>query len=82
MTVYKGTVDVAIPVGLTANGAVAYDRSTVSITPNVNEYDFGAYYKYKTASLNLIAYGEHQMNYLNQQGVTNKQVGLGIVKNF
>lgn len=82
MTVYKGTVDVAIPVGLTANGAVAYDRSTVSITPNVNEYDFGAYYKYKTASLNLIAYGEHQMNYLNQAGVTNEQVGLGIVKNF
>lgn len=82
MTVYKGTVDVAIPVGLTANGAVAYDRSTVSITPNVNEYDVGAYYKYKTASLNLIAYGEHQMNYLNQPGVSNDQIGLGIVKAF
>jgi subtilisin family serine protease len=82
MTVYKGTVNVAIPVGLLADGAIAYNRSTVSITPTVNEYDFGVYYKYKTSSLNLIAYGEHQLNYLNQRGVANNQVGLGIVKNF
>ena len=82
VTVYAGTVDVSIPVGYTANGAISYNRATVSITPNINEYDFGAYYKYRAASMNLIAYGEHQINYLNQAGVNNNVVGLALMKAF
>jgi hypothetical protein len=73
---------VDIPTGYTANGTVNYSKEKVSITPTVNEYDFGAYYKYRTASLNVIAYGEHQMNYLNQSGVSNNVVGLSLVKAF
>ena len=82
VTVSKGTVDVSVPIGWTANGEVAYDRSRVSITPTVNQYDMGVYYKYKTKNLNLITYGEHQMNYLNQSGVTNQQIGFALNKEF
>ena len=82
VTVSKGTVDVSVPIGYHANGSIAYDRSTVSITPTVNQYDMGVYYKYKTNTLNLITYGEHQMNYLNQAGVTNEQVGFALSKEF
>jgi hypothetical protein len=81
-TIYKGTVDVSIPVGYTANGSIAYDRSSVSITPTVNEYDFGTYYKYKTAKLSFIGYVEHQMNYLNQAGINNNVTGFSLVKVF
>jgi hypothetical protein len=82
VTVSKGTVDVSVPIGWTANGEVAYDRSRVSITPTVMQYDMGVYYKYKTKNLNLITYGEHQTNYLNQSGVTNQQVGFALSKEF
>jgi hypothetical protein len=81
-TVYRGTVDVSIPVGYTANGSIAYDRSKVNISPTVNEYDFGMYYKYKTANLSFITYGEHQINYLNQPGVSNNVFGFNLVKAF
>ena len=82
VTVSKGSVDVSVPIGWTANGEVAYDRSRVSITPTVNQYDTGVYYKYKTNTMSLITYGEHQMNYLNQAGVTNNQVGFALSKEF
>ena len=82
VTVSKGTVDVSVPIGWTANGDIAYDRSRVSITPTVNQYDTGVYYKYKTNTMSLITYGEHQMNYLNQAGVTNNQVGFALNKEF
>ena len=78
MTVLSGTVDVALPTGYTATGDVAYTKATVSITPTVNEYDFGAYYKYNTATTNLVVYGEQQVNYLNQAGVFNTQVGIAV----
>ena len=82
VTVSRGTVDVSIPIGYTADGAIAYDRSRVSIRPTVHEYDVGMYYKYRTETMSLITYGEHQVNYLNQAGVTNNQVGVAIAKEF
>jgi hypothetical protein len=82
VTVSKGTVDVSVPIGWTANGEIAYDRSRVSITPTAMQYDMGVYYKYKTKNLNLITYGEHQTNYLNQAGVTNQQFGFALNKEF
>ena len=82
VTVYKGSVDVTLPVAMSAEGVVQYSKERVSISPDVHEYDFGAYYKYKTASLGLIAYGEHQVNYLNQAGVTNNLVGLALNKEW
>lgn len=82
VTVSKGAVNVAIPTGYTANGLIAYDRSNVNIRPTINEYDVGLYYKYKTDSMSLITYGEHQINYLNQSGITNNQIGFSLVKEF
>jgi hypothetical protein len=71
-----------VPIGWTANGDVAYDRSRVNISPTAMQYDMGVYYKYKTKNLNLITYGEHQTNYLNQAGVTNQQFGFALNKEF
>ena len=82
VTVRRGTVDVSIPVGWTADGQVAYDRSTVSIRPTTYEYDVGLYYKYKTPTMSLVTYGEHHINYLNQPGLTNNLFGLAIAKEF
>lgn len=82
VTVYKGSVDVSIPTSVTATGTVNYSRERVSITPNTVEYDLGAYYKYKTLGTNFIAYGEHQMNYLNQAGVNNNVVGFALAKDW
>ena len=82
VTVRRGTVDVSIPVGWTADGQVAYDRSTVSIRPTTYEYDVGLYYKYKTPTMSLVTYGEHHINYLNQPGVTNNLFGMAIAKEF
>ena len=82
VTVSKGTVDISVPIGWTANGDVAYDRSRVNISPTAMQYDMGVYYKYKTKNLNLITYGEHQTNYLNQAGVTNQQFGFALNKEF
>jgi hypothetical protein len=82
VTVYKGDVSVAIPTSYSADGAVNFSRERVSIRPDVNEYDFGMYYKYKTKTMSLITYGEQQMNYLNQSGVNNQQVGFALAKEF
>jgi len=82
VTVYKGSVDVSIPTSVTATGDINYSRERVSITPNTVEYDLGAYYKYKTLGTNFIAYGEHQMNYLNQAGVNNNIVGFALAKDW
>jgi subtilisin family serine protease len=82
VTVSRGTVDVSIPIGWTATGQVAYDRSTVSIRPTVQEYDIGMYYKYKTPTMSLITYGEHHINYLNQPGMTNNLFGMALAKEF
>ena len=82
VTVSRGTVDVSIPIGWTATGQVAYDRSTVSIRPTVQEYDVGMYYKYKTPTMSLITYGEHHINYLNQAGISNNLFGMAIAKEF
>jgi hypothetical protein len=82
VTVRRGTVDVSVPIGWAANGAVAYDNSRVNIRPTIHEYDVGMYYKYRTETMSLITYGEHQVNYLNQAGVTNNQVGMAIAKEF
>jgi subtilisin family serine protease len=82
VTVSKGTVDVSVPIGWTANGDIAYDRSRVNISPTAMQYDMGVYYKYKTKNLNLITYGEHQTNYLNQAGVTNQLFGFALNKEF
>jgi len=82
VTVSKGTVDVSVPIGWTANGDIAYDRSRVNISPTAMQYDMGVYYKYKTKNLNLITYGENQTNYLNQAGVTNQQFGFALNKEF
>ena len=82
VTVYKGDVSVAIPTGYSADGAINFSRERVSIRPDVNEYDFGMYYKYKTKTMSLITYGEHQVNYLHQSGVNNNQVGVALAKEF
>lgn len=82
VTVYKGTVDVTLPTSITADGTVNFSRERVSITPNTVEYDLGAYYKYKTVGTNFIAYGEHQVNYLNQAGVNNNVVGFALAKDW
>ena len=82
VTVSKGTVDVSVPIGWTANGDVAYDRSRINISPTAMQYDMGVYYKYKTKNLNLITYGEHQTNYLNQAGVTSQLFGFALNKEF
>ena len=82
VTVSKGTVDVSVPIGWTANGDIAYDRSRVNISPTAMQYDMGVYYKYKTKNLNLITYGEHQTNYLNQAGVTSQLFGFALNKEF
>ena len=82
VTVYKGTVDVTLPVGMSAEGVVQYSKETVSIASTVNEYDFGAYYKYRAVGTNFIAYGEHQMNYLNQANVANNVVGVALAKEW
>ena len=81
-TVYRGSVDVNIPVALNADGTVKFDRSRVDITPTTNEYDLGVYYKYKTQGARVTVYGEHRMNYLNQAGVTNNVVGVSFAKEF
>ncbi len=82
VTVSRGTVDVSIPIGWTAAGQVAYDHSTVSIRPTVQEYDVGMYYKYKTPTMSLITYGEHHINYLNQVDIQNNLFGMAISKEF
>lgn len=82
VTVYKGTVDVSLPSNITADGTVNFSRERVSIAPTVNEYDFGAYYKYRAVGTNFIAYGEHQVNYLNQSGVNNNVIGLALAKEW
>jgi hypothetical protein len=82
VTVYKGDVSVAIPTSFSADGTVNFNRERVSIRPDVNEYDFGMYYKYKTKTMSLITYGEHQMNYLHQSNVNNNQVGFALAKEF
>jgi subtilisin family serine protease len=82
VTVRRGMVDVSVPIGWTADGQVAYDRSTVNIRPTTHEYDVGMYYKYKTPSMSLVTYGEHHINYLNQPGVTNNLFGMAIAKEF
>ena len=82
VTVYKGTVDVTLPVNMSAEGVVQYSKETVNIASTVNEYDFGAYYKYRAVGTNFIAYGEHQLNYLNQANVTNNVVGFALAKEW
>lgn len=82
VTVYKGTVDVSLPTNITADGTVNFSRERVSITPTVNEYDVGAYYKYRAVGTSFIAYGEHQINYLNQVGVNNNQLGFALAKEW
>lgn len=82
VTVSRGMVDVSVPIGWTADGQVAYDRSTVNIRPTTHEYDVGLYYKYKTPTMSLVTYGEHHINYLNQPGITNNLFGLAIAKEF
>lgn len=82
VTVYKGSVDVVLPTSITADGVINFSKERVSITPTVQEYDFGTYYKYRTQGTNFIAYAEHQMNYLNQSGVNNNQVGFALAKEW
>lgn len=82
VTVYRGSVNVALPVNVSADGTVNFSKERVSIASSVVEYDVGAYYKYKAKGTNLIAYTEHQMNYLNQAGVTNNQVGFALAKEW
>ena len=82
VTVYKGDVSVAIPTSFSADGTVNFSRERVSIRPDVNEYDFGMYYKYRTKTMSLITYGEHQMNYLHQSNVNNNQIGFALAKEF
>ena len=90
VTIASGKVDVSIPVGLDANGNTAFSKTSVSMTPDVQEYDFGAYYKFvdnvqvgKTNSnVGLTMYAEHQMNYLNQEGVDNQVAGFSLAFDF
>ena len=86
VTIASGKVDVSIPVGLDANGNTAFSKTSVSMTPDVQEYDFGTYYKFAddvkvgrtNAKVGLTMYAEHQMNYLNQQGVDNNVAGFSL----
>jgi hypothetical protein len=90
VTIASGKVDVSIPVGLDANGNTAFSKTSVSMTPDVQEYDVGAYYKFvdnvqvgKTNSnVGLTMYAEHQMNYLNQEGVDNQVAGFSLAFDF
>jgi len=90
VTIANGKVDVSIPVGLDANGNTVFQKESVSMNPKVQEYDIGAYYKFtnevnfgKTKSqVGLTMYGEHQMNYLNQEGVDNQVAGFMFSMDF
>ena len=90
VTVMSGKVDVSIPVGLDANGNTAFEKTSVSIAPDVQEYDLGAYYKFAddvnvgrtNAKVGLTMYAEHQMNYLNQEGVDNNVAGFSLAFSF
>ena len=90
VTVMSGKVDVSIPVGLDANGNTVFEKESVSIAPDVQEYDLGAYYKFAddvnvgrtNAKVGLTVYAEHQMNYLNQQDVNNNVAGFSLAFSF
>lgn len=82
VTVYRGSVDINIPVALNSDGSVKFDRARVDISPNVQEYDLGVYYKYRTNGARVTVYGEHRMNYLNQAGVNSNVVGISLSKEF
>ena len=84
VTIHEGTVDVSVPVGYYRDGSIAYDRSSVDMSPDVNAYNVGMYYKFKSddSDLELVTYGEHQLNYLNQEGETNNVVGFSLQWSF
>jgi hypothetical protein len=82
VTVYKGDVNVALPVALTANGAPVFENHKVGISPDVNEYDFGTYYKFNEGTTKFIGYAEYQMNYLNQADVDNTVAGFSLQMEF
>lgn len=84
VTIHDGTVDVSVPVGYYRNGDIAYDRSSVDMSPDVNAYDVGVYYKFNSddSDVELVTYGEHQINYLNQEGETNNIVGFSLQWSF
>ena len=91
VTISQGTLNVSIPVGLTANGDVAYYNDKVSMAPKTPEIDIGTYYKFNStdvkigktkANASFTGFAEHQMNYLNQEGVDNQVAGFMFTMDF
>jgi len=82
VTIADGTIDVSVPIGYYADGTIAYDRTSASMAPSVKEFDLGLYYKFKGENVDIVTYGERQMNYLNQEGETNKIVGFSLQWSF
>jgi len=85
VTIATGSVDVTLPMGLDAKGNTVFETERVSLAPSVQEYDFGAYYKFadnvslvegSKVKAGFTAYAEHQMNYLNQSDVKNNVAGF------
>ena len=82
VTISRSEVDIAVASGFNADGSTYYERSTVDMAPDANQYNIGTYYKFGNESHSLTAYAEHEMNYLNQADVTNNVVGASYAWTF
>lgn len=91
VTVSRGTMNVSVPIGFNANGQVVNQNHKVDMAAKVQEYDFGTYYKFNssevkmgkgTSNVSFTGFAEHQMNYLNQEGVDNNVAGFMFEMDF
>jgi len=91
VTVSSGTMNVSVPIGFNANGQVVNQNHKVDMASKVQEYDFGTYYKFNssevkmgkgTSNVSFTGFAEHQMNYLNQEGVDNNVAGFMFEMDF
>ena len=91
VTVSSGTMNVSVPIGFNANGQVVNQNHKVDMASKVQEYDFGTYYKFNSSevkvgdtksNVSFTGFAEHQMNYLNQEGVDNNVAGFMFEMDF
>lgn len=91
VSISRGTMNVSVPIGFDANGNVVNQNHKVSMRSKVQEYDFGTYYKFNSSEVNMgktkanvsfTGFAEHQMNYLNQEGVDNNVAGFMFTMDF
>jgi len=91
VSISRGTMNVSVPIGFDSNGTVVNQNHKVDMTSKVQEYDFGTYYKFNSsevrmgdtkADVSFTGFAEHQMNYLNQEGVDNNVAGFMLEMSF